>query len=732
MAACRPQSASVSANVPAQQGALHPVAVGDDDFSAFVHRLLRDSRPTPDRLGLLAGVVSRQLTHAGERFGTGQQERGLASLSGAFYLVRAGEFRSEMLSGAGPAIASAVSLVAPRGDEGRAVALLSMQSSLITPGTPARRDNDEHLAALRTWMKETRKNGSLESLGAEQRVQALRSMVEPSAESLSSAREATVHWIDQSLRMSEERKSGGVRPQREDALEALRAFRSGAESLAALYLRHGDAAGALADLNRTASVDKITPPSLRKCLENAANGGGARAWRDLLAWLWSPDRKDSPNPAGTEGDPEFAIDPNLLRGAIFGTAIEAYRLDPRAPEVSFALATLLVQLGMPEAAPAVLADAVPPGAPPDLLSGSLGLVLKAIQTEEEADDTATARRIYAAAAPLIAIGSKPDYKGRLAPGVGQLRLTMGVIETHAGNLDAARSLLESSASTDPTVEALVTLAAIDRQAGKTDAALAQLARALSTTEAKRNPLAAGEAHLNVFEIQKDIGASDKAKAALASALGATLDARKRANGLDKAHSERLLARVLFRFSDVAGAARATERAFVLAGQDKRELAATVLEAAQRAFLKKDVGAARNAIGRGLSAELDDDDLVYGALWLLFTEKDAKARPDGTATRALASIRDDGRWPSRLAQWGLGKIKDSELVAAARTTGQKTEAAFYTALAKRIAGENSADSALAEIAKSAAIDLVEVQLARELLSGPSRFANGPVPAGMTIP
>jgi tetratricopeptide (TPR) repeat protein len=561
----------------------------------------------------------------------------------------------------------------------------------------------------------------------------LRSLVEPTTESLSTARDATVRWIDQSIRMSEDRKSGSVRPRREDALEAFRAFRSGAESLAALYLRHGDAAGALADLDRTPSVQKIAPRSLLERLERTANGGDARAWHDLLLWLWSPERKDSPNPAGTEGDPEFAIDPNLLKGAIFGTAVEAYRHDTRSPDVCVALATLLVQLGMPEAAPPILADAVLPHPAPDLLSGALGLVLKAIQNEDEADDVATARRVYAAAEPLITVGTKLEYKGRLLPGVGQLRLAMGIIETRAGNLAAARPLLESSVSTDPSVEALVTLAAIERQAGKTEAALAQLSKALSTPEAKQNPLSAGEAHLGVFEIQKDLGAADKAKAALASALGATLDARKRASSpVAKGHSERLLARVLFRFSDAAGAARATERAFVAAGQDKHELAATVLEASQRAFLKKDVAGARAAVGRGLSAELDDDDLVYAALWLLFTERDAKARTDGTATRALASIRDDGRWPSRLAQWGLAKVKDTDLVAAARTTGQKTEAAFYTALAKRIAGENAANSALAEVAKSSAIELVEVQLARELLSGPSRFANGPVPAGLTIP
>src|SRR5262249_19478974 len=215
----------------------------------------------------------------------------------------------------------------------------------------------------------------------------------------------------------------------------------------------------------------------------------------------------------------------------------------------------------------------------------------------------------------------------------RLRLAMGTIETRAGNLAAAKPLLESSVALDPSVEAHLTLAAIERQAGKTDAALGQLTRALSTSEAKQNPLSAADAHLNVFEIQKDRGATDKANAALASALAFTLEGRKRAKDtITKGQAERLLARVLFRFSDAAGTARATERAFVAAGQDKRELAATVLDASQRAFLKKDVSAARAAVNRGLAGELPDDDVVYAALWLSFTEKDAKARSDGTAAR----------------------------------------------------------------------------------------------------
>ena len=50
----------------------------------------------------------------------------------------------------------------------------------------------------------------------------------------------------------------------------------------------------------------------------------------------------------------------------------------------------------------------------------------------------------------------------------------------------------------------------------------------------------------------------------------------------------------------------------------------------------------------------------------------------------------------------------------------------------IAGDGAADKALAEVAKSPAIDLIEVQLARDLLAGPSRYSNGPTPAGLAIP
>jgi hypothetical protein len=96
---CHAGGARPSSKTAATQGAVNVTAVPDEVFAASLHKLLREGKSTPERLGLLVGVVARQLAHAKDRFAAGQQERGLASINGAFYLVRAGEFRNEMLVG---------------------------------------------------------------------------------------------------------------------------------------------------------------------------------------------------------------------------------------------------------------------------------------------------------------------------------------------------------------------------------------------------------------------------------------------------------------------------------------------------------------------------------------------------------------------------------------------------------------------------------------------------------
>jgi hypothetical protein len=154
---------------------------------------------------------------------------------------------------------------------------------------------------------------------------------------------------------------------------------------------------------------------------------------------------------------------------------------------------------------------------------------------------------------------------------------------------------------------------------------------------------------------------------------------------------------------------------------------TAGEVRLRAFeVQRDLGATDRALSSGLS----DEDLVYVALWFQLVNRALHVQPDPLGAQALASIRDDGRWVGRLARWGLGRIKDAELLASARTVSQKTEATFYLAVARAAAGDAAgSQSGLRDVVKSTAIDLVEVQLARDLLAGPERNLAGPAPVAV---
>ncbi len=728
-APAKPATTAGGARAGSSEAPITPTAVSDDAFAGATLRLLRDPGSSPERSALLAGVVGRYLEHAKERFATRQSQRGLSSVTGAIFLVRAGEMRRELLAQSDDAIRSALAAVSQTGDEGRALALLTMRASIAAPGSPVRTEIDEHLAALSAWRRDTQTGGPLEVAGHAERAAVGRALLEPTTEALASARDAIVAWIDRAIVFNQEQHS--PRPKREEAVEAFRAFRSGAETLAALYLRHGDVAGALAEIEHS-SARRVVLPELYEPLERASSGD-VQGYRDLLAWLTTPERGQSSGRPDPREDPEIATDPELLRAAAWGAAIEAYRHDPTAIDIDMALAGMLVEFGLPEVAPLVLADAVAAHPEPAALSAALGVVHDTMIHEDEADDPASARRVFRSAEAMVEAADSAKLRGRVQPSAARLRLVMGTLETRSGNLVAARPLLEAAAAAEPTTTAYDMLAKIDRQAGNYQAALDHLGRALATLEAKRDPAAAGEAHLATYEIQRDMGATEKAAPALAAALAAALDARQRGGDTAaRANAERLLARVLDLYADHAGATRATERAFAASGRDRRQIASTVGDATARAFVQKDPAVGRTAVLRAIDADLKDEDLVYPALWLMLLEKERKVASDGTAARALASIRDDARWPGRLAAWGLGRIKDADLVAAARTPGQKTEATFYTAVSKRLAGDASAEPMLREVSKSATVDLVEVQLARDLLAGPQRPVPGALPANARIP
>jgi cellulose synthase operon protein C len=150
-------------------------------------------------------------------------------------------------------------------------------------------------------------------------------------------------------------------------------------------------------------------------------------------------------------------------------------------------------------------------------------------------------------------------------------------------------------------------------------------------------------------------------------------------------------------------------------------------------VRGDLLGARDGLTRALAAELDSDDLVYYALWVRLLERQLQKPSDGVPGRVFAQNVDDGRWTGRLAAFGSGKIKAAELIAAAKTPTQKTEALFYAAMDRRAAGDATGlDSALKEVLAASGVDLMEVGIARDLLTGQRSQIGGPLPPGLALP
>jgi tetratricopeptide (TPR) repeat protein len=715
-------SSSPPPAAPLPEGPIVPAAVSDARFAEAVHELLRNGDRTPARLAVLAGAVRRQLAHAADRFARGQDADGAERVIGALFLVRSGEARAEMIDEAGSrALGGVVAWVSARGDEGRAGALLRMQAAALPEASPARAEALRHLAALERWTSDTRSIEPAQALGDAARVAVARTLVDPSDEALAVAARALDKWIGQAIEYNMRFQESGLRPSRDEAIESERALETGAITMAAIYLRHGDARGAAAHVE-DGEARRVLRPSLRERLRAAAEEDGAREWRDLAQSLLHGEHREP-------GD-SFTMTDEVFAAALWGATLEAYRRDPTHPASGALLARLLGDLGLPEVAPLVLADAI--GVDPS--AGELGLSLReavaALDRAAASDDLAEARRVFQASQRLLALAEQPERRGRVEPSAARVRAYMASVEFRAGDLAAARPLLEAALREEPSASGFTQLATLERQSGRPAAALEHLGRALSAPDASGSALDAADAHALAFEIHRDAGDAASANAALERALRAVLAARQQPSSpSERARAERLLGRVLDGYGDAPGARRALERAIEIAAGNRPALSAAMLDAVGRALVRRDVASARAAIQRGIDADVSEEDLVYVGLWLHFLERDLGVKPDGTVDRALRVPADRSSWTAKLAAWASGKLSDTDLGTLAQSPAQKIEARFYAALAGKVAGQPTAAAELRAVAESPVIDLLEVQLAREMVATPLRAE---LPRNVSIP
>lgn len=712
--------------VPSERRSAPSPEVTDDAFAGAVHDLLVSEPGSHERQVRLAGVEARQMARAFAKFKARSAERGLASVTGGLYLIRTGELSATLLGPSGPdALKGAAREASVKGDEGRAKALLEMYVRIAPEAERA--EAKTHLDALDRWVKDAiMSGGQVAAASGLERVLVRRRLLEPSEAALDEASVATIDWFRKSINLQVMAKATRVAPPREEQIGAWRALQTGPAVLAALFLRDADANGALAALDKADARSFLAKqlPDFVAALESVADGPDAGRWLDVLHAM-----RPLTHTEGREDD-DFPEDRELFRAAELGVAMAAYRMDPTLPEPAVIVAANLQELGMAEASAPIVFEAA--RAHPDgrTLGAALSLVLNAMRVEVQSGDADAARRAFAAAQPLLVLADRhPKVKEK--PGTAVVRAVMGEIELGEGRLEEARALLKASAAAEKSGQVLLTLAKLDWRENKGAPALDQLREALTAPDTARDHALRGEILLLTSDILREQGDVNAARTPLIDALRDLTQARTALDDRARASVERVLSRVLDRFGAAAPAQRALDRAWEAAPRDKSQASQTVFQIVGRAFVRGDLAAAREGLARGAAADLDNEDMVYFAMWVRLLEKQQKAPHDALVDRIFASVPDDGRWLGKLAQVGLGKIKADDLASFAKTASQKTEAIFYIAMDKRASGDTKGfdDSLKQVIAGSVALE--EVRIAREILSGAKANVGAP-PNDVSIP
>lgn len=719
LSGCGAHATGRGAETPGAGAPVHPVTVTDDTFAGATADLLKTRAASPERLNSLIGVVRYELSRGGTLLDGGHDETGLDAVEGALYLVRSGEFHPAMIEGQIPALSAAAGAVARKGVEGRALALYSMLDRVLPPG-PEKSEVQAHIAAINSWEDKTRSKGALQSAGGDERSAMARSLWDPSPDTIKAARTAATEWIDRAIRYSKEQTPPSDDFERDEAIEAYRAIRTGAMAIAALYLRNGNPAGALEALE-SPRVSRVVSPHLHDALRRAAEDDDPEAWLELFSTY---DRLGA-------SDSDIVLEPELAQAAAWGSAVELCRVEPTTTRGVMPIATLLMRHGMAEIAPLLLNPIIQKHPDAELASWSLGYVLEALMAYDSIGDLSAARRTFRQATPMLAFIAKNPVAKDVTPTVARVEYAMGALEARGGELLAARPLVEAALKSEPTLPGLELLGAIDRQRGDNAAALKSFEAVAKIATESSDPGSVADARLTMFEIYQDQGNAQEAARSLETALHRALDAQKLAHTApEQASAERILARVLERYGSVEGARRATQRAYEASRGDLRQMTATVLEAARRGLIRSDLPATRAAARHAIDANLAPDDLIYVALWLRLLEHKLNVSSDGTVEEAFAKIDEEDGWAARLRSWGAGRLTDDQLLSAARSRVEQTEANFYVAMSAYAAHDARGAERLERVAKSEAIELVEVGIARDLSD--KKRLDLKLPSGVDLP
>lgn len=697
-------------------------------FAPAVVALLAKSEPDKTRSTQIASTIRHLLARARGYFERHQPQLGLNAAIGALLLARTGELHPKSLTGYSGVLVNAADEAARRGDEGQSRAFYEL-AKLADDGDPTVSSRAaEHLAALRNWEGATQSDGTMQAAASNSLTAAKRALVRREAAIVGDAEKQIVRWVERAIEISRMDTPIQSMFDHDERIAARLAFLTGAQTMIALHLRDGDAAGALGALDNDVMTAIREPRWVSGLI--AASEGDSNAWLDWYQLFHSVLEQ-----------PEF-FDTDLARAAQWGIAVELFRSDQESIASALPLLSLLNYYGMPDVAPAVLArrgNAAADGegaaaTEQQARTAAVGLVFQSLGVLEQRNDIGLARLVFTHAQPLLArSGDDGDVSSKQPKAVDFYEM-MGALEVSNGYLDRAWPLLQQAMRTRPSVDTLRMLASIERQRTHLEESLG-LTRQLQALSSEQNlPIAESQSWLMMYDLLLDLGRTEEADATLGKALEQLLLWRQKpATPRFAAAVERNLAQVLERYGQLDGARRANERARTASVADVTELSDVLLDEVRRALTFGELSHGRLALRHALDSGIENSALTYAALWQHLLELRLHAASDGTVEEAFSRVQGQPGWGGALSQWAAGKLSDQELLAQAGSNGETVEAHFYAAIRQFFQTPSDPNRVqLQTVAQSSAINLIEVRIARDLLATAARRSPPQVPSGLVLP
>ncbi|MCH2110651.1 MAG: hypothetical protein MK135_15120, partial [Polyangiaceae bacterium] len=524
-------------------------------------------------------------------------------------------------------------------------------------------------------------------------------MVDPHAKAYEEARGNVVQWMQVALTSGVLERAPRTHAERDEAMDAYQAIRSGAPSLVALALRQEDALDALQTLEQ-AQLERALPPKLSSSLRKAIEENDQDSWQTLFRIFES---------MYADASGEHGVSPELSEAASFAISRQLYKNQPTQLESALPLAMLLSRLGMPEVASGILSAAALPSSSRQAVAWSLGMIMQGLVSLSDSDQLEAARSSLQAAQPILELATAEAFD-EIRPAPEQAYALLASLEIRAGNADRALPLLLKAASRQPTINTRLRIAQLLDQKGDSPKAGEYLQLALKQAQAQGDALLEAQVFEKQFLLYRHLDEQSQAKEALHHALDRALVAQEMDLSLhQQAQLELNLARILSYFDAEPQARRFFDRS-LSSSETANDAEVALTEMSRVGLTRGDLTLARRATREGLNRDIPPEHLIYIALWQKLAEAQAGARADGLSHQVFSQASGAKGWQGQLVKFGLGEITSEELLAAAGNIVEKTEAEFYTAVSEKEPNR----ATLAKVAQSPAIDLLEVKIARDLL------------------